>query len=81
MNCESGAISGVRECASGECSKHIFIFEDFHEIRICYVFSGQSVARIFCNHKSIVFIVSDCKNRTATAGFVVTAYNTPVDMF
>ena len=26
MNCESGAVSGVRECASGECSKHILIF-------------------------------------------------------
>ena len=29
MNCESGALSGVRECASGECSKHILIFEHF----------------------------------------------------
>ena len=29
MNCESGAVSGVRECASGECSKHILIFEHF----------------------------------------------------
>ena len=69
MNCESGAVSGVRECASGECSKHILIFEHFRWIRICYVFHGQSATRKFCDQKSIVFIVSDCNNRSATAGF------------
>ena len=53
--------------ASGEGSKHILIFDDFLEIRISYVFNVQSVTRIFCNEKSIVFIVSDCKNRIATA--------------
>ena len=71
MNCESGAILGGRERASGECSGHILIFEHFHEIRICYVFHGQSVTRVSCDQKSIVFIVSDCNNRTATAGFLL----------
>ena len=67
MNCESGAVLSVCKYASGEGSKHILIFDDFLEIRISYVFSVQSVTRIFCNQKSIVFIVSDCKNRIATA--------------
>ena len=69
MNCESGAVLCVRKYASGDGSKHILIFHDFHEIRISYVFSVQSVTRIFCNKKTIVFIVSDCKNRIATAVF------------
>ena len=77
MNCESGAVSGVRECASGECSKHILIFEHFRWIRICYVFHGQSATRKLCDKNSIVFIVSDCNNHTATAGFFATAYKTP----
>ena len=57
----------VCKYASGEGSKHILIFDDFLEIRISYVFSVQSVTHIFCNQKSIVFIMSDCKNRIATA--------------
>ena len=32
MNCESGAIWGVRNCASGECSGHVLIFDHFREI-------------------------------------------------
>ena len=69
MDCESGAVSSLCNYASGEGSKHILIFDDFLEIRISYVFSVQSVTRIFCNQKSIVFIMSNCKNRSATAFF------------
>ena len=80
MNCDSSAILGVCKYASGEGSGHIIIFHDFHEIRICYVFHGQSVTRIFCNQKSIAFIVSDCNNRTATAAFFAVVYKTNVEL-
>ena len=69
MNCESGSISGVRKYASGEGSAQIIIFELFREIRICYVFHGSRAMYIFCHKQKRVFIVSDCKNRIATAGF------------
>ena len=36
MKCGYCDILGVRKCASGECSKHIQIFEQFHEIREHY---------------------------------------------
>ena len=69
MNCESGSISGVRKYASGEGSEQILIFEHFREVRIRYVFPGLRAMRIFCHPKSTVFIVSDCQNRIAAAGF------------
>ena len=53
MNCDPRAILGVCKYASGEGSKHILIFHYFHEVRICYVFHGQSVTRIFCNKKAL----------------------------
>ena len=80
MNCESGAVSSVCNYASGEGSKHILIFHDFHDIRINYVVNVQSVTRIFCNQKSIVFIVSDSNNRIATAVFFADVYKTPVEL-
>ena len=69
MNCEFGSISGVRKYASGEGFEQILFFDHFCEVRICYVFPGLRAMRIFCHPKSTVFIVSDCKNRIATAGF------------
>ena len=80
MSCESGPVLSVCKYASGEGSKHILIFDDFLEIGISYVFSVQSVTRIFCNQKSIVFIVSDCKNRIATAVFFADVYKTFVEL-
>ena len=77
-NCESGVISGVRECAYGQGLKLIFIVRYFNEIRIWYVFNGQSITRIFSKKKKkkhcVIFV--ECSNHTATAGFFATAYKT-----
>ena len=41
MKCDYGDVLGVRKCASGECPKHILIFEQIHEFRILDVYNGQ----------------------------------------
>ena len=58
MKSRSGIILGVHECASGKHSVHISIFLHFHEIRICYVYSGQKNTSMSCHQKSAVFVVS-----------------------
>ena len=80
MICESGATLGVRRYASGDGSEHILMFHDFHEIRICYVFHGHSVTRMFCNTNSIAFIMSDRNNHTATAVLFALIYKTHVEL-
>ena len=69
MKFDYGDVLGVRKCASGECPKHILIFEQIREFRILDVYNGQSDTHVLRDQKSIVFIVSDCNNHTATAGF------------
>ena len=67
MKLRSGIVLGVRKCASGKHSVHISIFLHFHEIRICYVYSGQRNTSISCHQKTTVFVVSVFKNRFAAA--------------
>ena len=62
MKCEYGDVLGVRQCASGECPKHILIFEPIHEFRILDVYTGQSDTHVLRNEKSIVFVVRDFEN-------------------
>ncbi len=51
MKCESGAMLCVRKCASGASLNHILLFVYFREIRICYIYHGQSGTRNLCNQK------------------------------
>ena len=62
MKCDYGDVLGVRKCASGECPKHILIFEQIHEFRILDVYNGQSDTRVLRDEKSIVFVVRDFEN-------------------
>ena len=63
MKCDYGDVLGVRKCASGECPKHILIFEQIHEFRILDVYNGQSDTRVLRYEKSIVFVVCDFENQ------------------
>ena len=62
MKCDYGDVLGVRKCASGECPKHILIFEQIHEFRILDVYNGQSDTRVLRDEKSIVFVMRDFEN-------------------
>ena len=66
MKCDYGDVLGVRKCASGECPKHILIFEQIHEFRILDVYNGQSDTHALRYEKSIVFVVRDFENRLST---------------
>ena len=62
MKYDYGDVLGVRTCGSGECPKHILIFEQIHEFRILDVYNGQSDTRVLRDEKSIVFVVRDVEN-------------------
>ena len=62
MKCDYGDVLDVRKCDSGECPKHILIFELIHEFRILDVYNGQSDTRILRDEKSTVFVVRDFEN-------------------
>ena len=62
MKCDYGDVLGVRKCASGECPKHILIFELIHEFRILDVYNGHSDTRVLRDEKSTVFVVRDFEN-------------------
>ena len=62
MKCDYGDVLDVRKCASGECPKHMLIFEQIHEFRILDVYNGQSDTHVLRDEKSIVFVVRDVEN-------------------
>ena len=55
MKCGYANLLCVCRRASGECLKHIQIFEQIHEFRILDVYNGQSDTHVLRNEKSIVF--------------------------
>ena len=77
MKCDYGDVLGVRKCASGECPKHILIFEQIHEFRILDVYNGQSDPHVLRYEKSIVFVVRDFENHLfSRCVFLATVYKT-----
>ena len=62
MKCDDCDVLGMRKCVSGECPKHILIFEQIREFRILYVYNGQSDTHVLRDEKSIVFVVRDVEN-------------------
>ena len=68
MKCKCLEFWGMRKCAWGERLKHILGFAYFHEIRICYVYNGQSDTRNLCHKKCIAFIVHLNNNSAAARG-------------
>ena len=57
------------KCGCGERLNDIFILSYFREIRICYVYNGQSDTRDFCSKKTLVFVMIVINKRVGTRGF------------
>ena len=78
MKCDYGDVLGVRKCASGECPKHILIFEQIHEFRILDVYNGQSDTHVLRDEKSIVFVVRDFENHLFSRCVVQPLFTKPM---
>ena len=59
----------MRRYASGERSEHITFFLQFREIRIRYVYNGESSMRNLCDQESIGCLVHVRENRAAARTF------------